>query len=109
MSLLQSLSNLSEIQSFLNTKPMSLVMFSSPTCKPCKVLEPIIVSAAAKYPNDFGFLQVEAQEGNTATFDFYGVSSVPLLILFKFNNPMEYHAGFKTKEEVIKWLSEKLV
>jgi thioredoxin-like negative regulator of GroEL len=109
MSLLQSLSNLSEIQDFLNTKPISLVMFSSPTCKPCKVLEPIIVSAAAKYPDEFGFLHVEAQENNTTAFDFYGISTVPTLILFKFNNPVEYHSGFKHKEEIINWLAEMLV
>jgi thioredoxin 1 len=109
MSSLLSLSNLPENQSFLNTKPTSLVMFSSPECKPCKVLELIISSAAAKYSSDIGFLHVEAQEGNTEAFTFYGVSSVPMLIFFKFNNPVEYHAGFKSKEEVIEWLSESLV
>lgn len=109
MSLLLSLSNLSEIQNYLNTMPITLAMFSSPECKPCKILEPIIASAAAKYPGNFGFLRVEAQEGNPETFDFYGVSSVPMLVLFRFNNPVEYHAGFKSKEEVIQWLSERMV
>ncbi|NLF50598.1 MAG: thioredoxin family protein [Leptolinea sp.] len=89
--------------------PITLAMFSSPDCKPCKDLEPIIASAAAKYPSEFGFLHIEALEGNTETFDFYGVSSVPVLILFRFNNPVEYHAGFKSKEEVIQWLSGKMV
>lgn len=109
MSSLLSLSKLSDIQSYLNTMPITLAMFSSPECKPCKILEPIIASAAAKYPGDFGFLHVESQDDDTETFDFYGVSSVPMLVLFRFNNPVEYHAGFKRKEEVIQWLSERMV
>jgi thioredoxin 1 len=109
MSSLLSLSKLTDIQSYLNIHPMTLAMFSSPDCKPCKVLEPIISSAAAKYPDDFGFLHVEALEGNTEAFDFYSVSTVPTLILFKFNNPLEYHTGFKSKDEVIEWLSGRMV
>jgi thiol-disulfide isomerase/thioredoxin len=88
---------------------MSLVMFSSPECKPCKVLEPIIVSAAAKYPNDIGFLHVEANDNNQEVFNFYSVSTVPTLIRFNFNYPVEYHCGFKNREEIVEWLSGKLV
>jgi len=109
MSYLQSLSKLQEIQSTLSVKSKTLILFSAPGCAPCKVLHPIIEKVAMKYPDDIGFLYVESDDTNGDTFNYYNISGVPTIILFRGTDAIAFRNGFRSEGEVIEWLAEKLV
>jgi len=52
MSSLLSLRKLADIQTYCASKQITLVLFSSPGCAPCKILHPIIEKVALKYPEN---------------------------------------------------------
>ena len=56
-----------------------LILFTSPTCIPCKMAKPIVYKEFQKYSADFTLSLVDAIE-NPDKADKYQVMSVPTLI-----------------------------
>lgn len=73
------------------------LLFTSPSCGPCKVMKPLIVEAAAEA--DVSLEIVESD--NTAMFAYWQVTSVPTLLLAA---PIGYElkrlVGTKTKKDI---------
>ena len=66
---------------------MTLVLFSSPGCAPCKILHPIIEKVALKYPENIGFLYVEFEDYNPGVFKFVNTLKISPLLVLKGNEP----------------------
>ena len=109
MSSLLSLRKLADIQNYGTSKQMTLVLFSSPGCAPCKILHPIIERVAQKYPENIGFLYVEFEDDNPGVFEYFNISGVPSIILFRGVEPIAFQNGFRSEASVIDWLADKLV
>lgn len=73
-------------------------------CGPCKMLSPIIDQLAEETDNvDFYKLNVDESEEITERF---GIMSIPTLLLFENGNLKDTMVGFKSKEELIKFIEE---
>ena len=53
------------------------LLFTSPSCNPCKVMQPLIVEAAA----EAGVSLEVFESDNTALFAYWRITSVPTLLL----------------------------
>lgn len=62
-------------------KPV-LVDFYADWCGPCKILAPIIDEVSNEMENQVDFAKINIDQ-NSGISDFFGVMSIPTLILFK--------------------------
>ena len=82
--------NFSEAVSNL-TKPV-LVDFWAEWCGPCRMMSPVIESAAKDYANSFEFGKLNVDQ-NPMYSQRYSVSSIPTLIVFKGGQPVDRVVG----------------
>lgn len=69
----------------------SIVAFSAKWCPPCKMMDPIFESAAARFP---GVEFVKAnQESVPELFEEYGVRSIPTYLVFREGKEVHRHVG----------------
>ena len=73
------------------------LLFTSPTCNPCKVMQPLIVEAAA----EAGVSLEIVESDNTSLFAYWRITSVPTLLLVE---PVGYElkrlVGTKPKKDI---------
>ena len=87
-----------------STMPV-VVDFWSPTCGPCRRLEPIIKELEVEKEGDFRFGKVNAwDEADLATE--YRISAVPTLLIFKNGDIVSKLVGYHDKAQLLKALQE---
>lgn len=79
-----------------------LVIYTSPTCGPCKQLKPTLVEVAQA--NDIELEVVEASKDTEQEFIAKGIRAVPTVISYKDGYEIGRFTGGKTRTEVIKYL-----
>lgn len=88
---------------FLEALPegkMVLVDFYADWCEPCKYLDEILREMAPGLPADVEILKLDVDR-QTELAGFYGIRSVPTLMIFK-NRELKWRmAGFKLAGELI--------
>ena len=86
-----------------------LVDFWAPWCPPCVMLSPVLEEVM----NDSKIKgKVELAKANTGDCEIisskYGIMHIPAVKLFKNGKVVDEFIGFKPKEEIIKWLENKI-
>ncbi|PIU63075.1 thioredoxin [archaeon CG_4_10_14_0_2_um_filter_Archaea_38_6] len=84
-----------------------LVDFWAPWCPPCLMLAPVLEEAVEEFKNKLLLIKANTNECRI-TSNEYKVSAIPNVKLFKNGKVISEFLGFKTKEQIIKWLKEKL-
>ena len=79
--------------------PDALLYFTTPSCKPCKAMAPILESL----PETFLKVDCEQNEVLASAFTIY---TVPALVRLRGGRPVESMFGGKTKEQILAWLEE---
>ena len=73
------------------------ILFTSPTCNPCKVMQPLIVEAAAEAGESLEIVESDS----TSLFAYWRITSVPTLLLVE---PVGYElkrlVGTKPKKDI---------
>jgi len=84
-----------------------LVDFWADWCGPCKMIAPVVEEIAAQYEGKIlvGKMNVDA---NTSVPGRFQVISIPTIVLFKDGEEVDRSIGYKTKEELSRFISENL-
>jgi thioredoxin 1 len=84
-----------------------LVDFWADWCGPCKMIAPVVEEIAAQYEGKIlvGKMNVDT---NTSVPGRFQVISIPTIVLFKGGEEVERSIGYKTKDELNKFLNDNL-
>ena len=85
-------------------KPV-LVDFWAPWCTYCRRIAPAVDQVAGQYGEQMGVGKVNVDE-QLALAQRFGVSSIPLLILFKNGRPVAKALGYRPKAEIQELLKD---
>lgn len=99
--MLNGATNLSE-QDFLNSLPKDkpvLVDFYATWCEPCKYLDEILVDLEIRLGGKAEIIKLDVDEQKELA-QFYGIRSVPTLMIFKEGELKWRMAGFKLVHEL---------
>ena len=77
---------------------IKVIKFSSTTCQPCKVLNPIIDEIKKENP-DINFQYVDVYENLEITKNLH-VTSVPTVIILKNEREVFRFSGIKSKQQI---------
>ena len=82
-----------------------LVDFYSDWCGPCRMLAPVLEEIAREYEGGVKVGKVNVDEQMELAQKF-GVSSIPLLVVFKDGQPVAKSLGYRPKEEIVNLLKD---
>lgn len=90
-----------QFDNLLNTDKYVLVDFNAKWCGPCKVLSPIVDKIAAEKSSKVQLVKIDVDE-NTEIANAFGISSIPLLHLYKDKKLVWKNVGLVDKETIEK-------
>ena len=96
-----------EFESLIKSSKPVLADFYAEWCSPCKMLAPMIEEIHNEYNDYFETVKVNVDENPELT-EYYGVSGIPALLLFKDGREVFRMSGVQTKERIISAISEKM-
>ena len=82
-----------------------LVDFCADWCGPCRMLAPVLEEIAREYEGGVKVGKVNVDEQMELAQKF-GVSSIPLLVVFKDGQPVAKSLGYRPKEEIVNLLKD---
>ena len=82
-----------------------LVDFYADWCGPCRMLAPVLEEIAREYEGGVKVGKVNVDEQMELAQKF-GVSSIPLLVVFKNGQPVAKSLGYRPKEEIVNLLKD---
>lgn len=82
-----------------------LVDFYADWCGPCRMLAPVLEEIAREYEGGVKVGKVNVDEQMELAQKF-GVSSIPLLVVFKDRQPVAKSLGYRPKEEIVNLLKD---
>lgn len=82
-----------------------LVDFYADWCGPCRMLAPVLEEIAREYEDGVKVGKVNVDEQMELAQKF-GVSSIPLLVVFKDGQPVAKSLGYRPKEEIVNLLKD---
>ncbi len=98
--------NSSNFQDFLKRNDIAIIDFWAPWCSPCIALEPVLKEVEREMGNvSFGKVNVD---DNMEIARYYGIRSIPTLIVFVKGEEKERIIGYVAKEEIIGRIREAL-
>jgi thioredoxin len=98
-------SHLSELK-FTGKRP-AVVDFYASWCAPCRQLSPLVEELSDYYGEKVDFYKVDVEK-ESALATFFGVRSIPTLVLFSPGGAMQHFAGAMPKTQ-LKELVDKLL
>ncbi len=95
-----------KFESLIKSSKPVLADFYATWCAPCRMLAPTIEEIHNEYNDYFETVKVNVDE-NPELAEYYGVSGIPALLLFKDGKEILRMSGVQTKERIISAISER--
>lgn len=95
---------LKQFKALTKDEQMVLVDFHASWCGPCKEMEPSIKQIAEKYAGRVKVLKIDVDENDTLTKQL-GITSIPVLYLYKGGKRIWKHTGFADLKTIEKQLN----
>ncbi|MBR2749971.1 MAG: thioredoxin [Clostridiales bacterium] len=80
-----------------------VVDFWATWCGPCQMVAPILEEIAVENEGKIKVGKVNVDENRDLAME-YKISSIPTMILFKNGEPVDMSLGYKTKDQLLKFL-----
>lgn len=96
-----------EFEGLIKSGKPVLADFYAVWCSPCKMLAPTIEEIHNEYNDYFETVKVNVDKNPELT-EYYGVSGIPALLLFKDGKEILRMSGVQTKKRIISAISEKM-
>lgn len=93
-----------QFKALTKDEQMVLVDFHASWCGPCKEMEPFIKQVAKKYTGKVKVVKIDVDENGTLTKQL-GITSIPVLYLYKGGKRTWKHTGFADLETIEKQLN----
>jgi len=77
-----------------------LLEFGAPWCKPCKTLEPILVSLSEEWQGKVKVVSADVDQNMDLAMQF-NIRSVPTMILFIKGQPTEQMIGLQPRQKIV--------
>ena len=77
-----------------------LLEFGAPWCKPCKTLEPILVSLSEEWQGKVKVVSADVDQNMDLAMQF-NIRSVPTMILFIKGQPTEQMIGLQLRQKIV--------
>lgn len=81
--------------------------FYATWCGPCKMLAPVMEEVAEKYSDKAVFVKVDV-DSNIALAARYGITSIPLVGVFKNGELSDSSLGYTSKSEMDEFLNKNI-
>ena len=91
------------LETVVSKEGYTLVDFFATWCGPCKALGPVLDSLSEEV--DYRIVKVDIDQ-YTDLATFYGVRSIPTMVIFKDGKPVETLVGGRSKEILAKEMSD---
>jgi thioredoxin 1 len=75
------------------------VDFWAPWCGPCRMVAPIVEELSREYAGRIKFTKLDT-DSNPGVSSALGIQSIPTLVLFQGNKPLDYRIGAVPKEDL---------
>lgn len=98
--------NSNEFKELMNDDVV-LVDFFATWCGPCKMLGPVLESAASKLEGKVNIVKVDVDESGDLAAQF-GIMSVPTMILFKKGQVVAKFSGYMPEPQLIENIEKAL-
>ena len=98
--------SIKEFRLLLKKEKVLFVDFYADWCEPCKLLNEILKEVQAQLGKKIHIIKIDVDASKELS-DSYNIMSVPVLILFKNEEPIWRMNGFLTAEELIKIIEKK--
>jgi thioredoxin 1 len=90
-------------QDVLKSGKTVVVDFWATWCGPCKMVAPVLDEIAGENSEKLTVAKLDVDQ-NPSTAQFYGVKSIPTMIVFQAGNPVKQIVGAKPKAELLQEL-----
>lgn len=94
-------------QEVLQSEKPVLVEFYSPTCAPCRVVEPVVDEAAENYKGKIKAVKIDTTQ-NPVSKKFLSVDTVPAVAIFNKGKIEEAFMGVVSKDFLFKGIENVL-
>lgn len=92
---------------FLAKSPISLTLFTSVNCQPCKRIQTFLDKLSTKYHDGINFLYVDMQESQPI-FNKYNIQFIPQIALFRNSSLLKFYEGQWSYESIEKYVGNLL-
>lgn len=102
-----SKANVRDFPKFCARAPISLTLFTSVQCQPCKRIQTFLDKLSTKYPNGINFLYIDMQESQPL-FNKYNIQFIPQVALFRNSELLKFYEDSWSYESFDKFVEEAL-
>jgi len=82
-------------------------LFTAKWCEPCKQFKPVLIEALKSF-NGLKYREIDIDKEKEVA-EKYGISSVPTLVFFNDDEPVDILVGARSYKPLVNWLKKNVL